>query len=127
MTTSAFRTPEDEQRYRAYFDQQGRYWDLEPGEHAAAKVILRLSPTLRPFCKILNGDLPALDMEAVLEAVETDEEVRVVMAAALSIVTVPNLARAYAGAPLWSTVEERLTAEDLAALAAAKRAKADGG
>lgn len=126
MPSSAFLTPDDEQRYRDHFAQDSHIWTLESDEHAAADVILRLSPTLRPFGQILDRDLPRLDMEAILQAAERGGDVRAILAAALSIVTVPNLAWAYLGDPLWSTLGQCLDPEDLAAFAAARRIKTGG-
>lgn len=121
MNSSAFRTPEDEQRYRNFFDRGHRYWKLDPDEHRAAEEVFRHSPTLRPFREILNHETPSLDMYKVGEAAQQSSRTRVVLAAALTVITIPNLAWAFAGDPTWTSVADQLTAEDLEALAAAKR------
>lgn len=123
MERSAFRTPEEQQRYRNFFDRGHRYWELDPDEYAAAETILRQSPTLRPFRTILNHEVPGLDMHAVREVAEQGAKTRVALAAALVSVTVANLAWAFVGDPTWSSVVDHLTAEDLEALASAKRIK----
>lgn len=121
MQKSAFRTEEEQHRYRDFFDQGRRHWKLNPDEHAAAEAVFRQSPTLRPFRTILNGAVPGLDMHAVDKAGEQGTTVRVVLAAALAVITVPNIAWAYLGDPTLSSVVDHLTVEDLEALASAKR------
>lgn len=125
MQTSAFRTREDEKRYRKFFEQDQRFWKLHPDEHAAAEVILDTSPTLGAFPEILNHDIPGLDMHAVSEVAQQGATVRTTLAAALIVVTVPNLAWAYVGDPAWSTLVGDLAVEDLEALAAARRRSKD--
>jgi hypothetical protein len=126
MSTTITDRPDDQRRYREFFDGGRGLWRLEPAEFASAKALFQYSPTLRPFRHALIPRSRSLDMELIGRATADGEAVRTMLAAGLSVVTVPALARAYAGDPCWSAIAAVCVAEDLAAIAAAMLIRSSG-
>lgn len=127
MDAPIFRAEDDERRFYSYIRSCTRCWPLTREEYAAALTLFRRSPTLRPFRSVLVRRTLSLDMRRVDSAKRQGEAVRVALGAGLAIVTAPSFVWACVGAPDWSDVAERCSAEDLEAIAAAKRARRGGG
>ncbi len=120
----AFRSPADKQRYYSFFDGGAQSWPLTPTELALARLLFSASPSLRRITRALNVSGACLRIAPIRRWAGNHPERKVLLGAALTLITIPHLARALFSDPAWSVVVHVLDPADVSALASAQAMRA---